>query len=115
MGKRPGDPGRERVRAWVVSGVSILAFCGRHQLIETTFRHWRRELRDRDAVSSARSVAAPASPRFVPVTVLPAGPVACCDDPGRSPFPVGACRDGADGWRGRSATPIRGLDRVGVE
>jgi hypothetical protein len=77
IAKRQRDPGRERqwrerVGAWAVSGVSIRAFCERHQLTETTFRHWRRELRDRDAASPARSVAAPDRPRFVPVTVIPA-------------------------------------------
>jgi transposase-like protein len=81
MAKRQRDPvrerqWRERVAAWAASGVSIRAFCERHQLTETTFRHWRRALRERDAASSARSVAASPKPRFVPVTVLPAGPVA---------------------------------------
>ena len=60
---------RERVAEWVTSGLSIRAFCDQHQLTETTFHHWRRELRDRDDAAAA----APARPRFVPVTVLPNG------------------------------------------
>ena len=63
---------RERVTAWAASGLSVRAFCQQHQLTETTFHHWRRELRDRDDAA-----ASPARPRFVPVTVLPAAePVA---------------------------------------
>ena len=59
---------RERVTAWAASGLSVWAFCPQHQLTETTFHHWRRELRDRDESSSS-----PARPRFVSVTVLPNG------------------------------------------
>ena len=60
---------RERVTAWAASGLSVRAFCQQHQLTETTFHHWRRELRDRDDAAAA----SPARPRFVSVTVLPSG------------------------------------------
>ena len=60
---------RERVAAWAASGLSMRAFCDQHQLTETTFQHWRRELRDRDEAAAS----SPARPRFVPVTVLPNG------------------------------------------
>ena len=76
MAKRLRDPVREqqwrdRVLAWAASGLSIRAFCDQHQLTETTFQYWRRELRERDAASS-RSPSPPSSsrPTFVPVTVL---------------------------------------------
>jgi len=71
---------RERVAAWQSSGLTIRAFCVLHGLAETTFQHWRRELRERDAQaasaplsSSPRSSASrTSSPRFVPLTVLSA-------------------------------------------
>ena len=64
---------RERVTAWAASGLSVRAFCQQHQLTETTFQYWRRELRVRDEAASSSS----ARPTFVPVTVLPAAePVA---------------------------------------
>lgn len=75
MAKRLRDPSREqrwrdRVAAWAASGLSIRAFCDQHQLTETTFQHWRRELRERDAAS--RHSSSPAGPpAFVPVTILP--------------------------------------------
>ena len=59
---------RERVLAWASSGLSMRAFCDQHQLTETTFQYWRRELRDRDV---AACLSSPAPPRFVPVTVCP--------------------------------------------
>ena len=74
MAKKFRDPAlerrwRDRVAAWAASGLSIRAFCDQHQLTETTFQYWRRELRERDA----GSVPSLASPRFVPVTVRPPG------------------------------------------
>lgn len=82
MAKKFRDPAlerqwRDRVAAWAASGLTMRAFCDRQQLTETTFRHWRRELRERDAASAlppsscvtGSSSAGP--PTFVPVTILP--------------------------------------------
>ena len=63
---------RERVLAWGASGLSIRAYCDQHQLTETTFQYWRRELREREVASSVRPSVSPSSrPLFVPVTVAP--------------------------------------------
>ena len=67
---------RERVTAWAASGLSIRAFCDQHQLTETTFQHWRRELRERDAASSRPPSSPAGSPAVVAVTVLPAAELA---------------------------------------
>ena len=64
---------------WQASGLTILAFCVQHTLAETTFHHWRRELRQRDAQSasaplsssSRSSTSRTSSPTFLPLTVLP--------------------------------------------
>jgi len=71
------DPARERfwrqtLSAWRASGLSVREFCGRRDLTETAFYFWRSELRKRDGERSAR----PATPTFVPVTVIPAATVA---------------------------------------
>ena len=66
---------RERVAAWAKSGLTVRDFCLRHGCRETSFHHWRRELRQRNAASSSRPVPAPDRPTFVPVTVLPASTV----------------------------------------
>jgi hypothetical protein len=72
---KPGqrDPAKERFwrttfSAWRTSGESVRAFCTRRGLTETAFYFWRKELRRRDGERTAR----PATPTFVPVTVLPA-------------------------------------------
>jgi hypothetical protein len=67
------DPARERfwrttLSAWRSSGLSVREFCGRRDLTETAFYFWRQELRRRDGERPAR----PATPTFVPVTVIPA-------------------------------------------
>jgi transposase-like protein len=51
---------------------SIREYCERHDVTETSFHYWRRELRQRDAQVSTRG----ASPTFVPVRVIPATTVA---------------------------------------
>jgi transposase len=66
------DPVRERfwrrtLSAWRASGQSIREFCDRRNLTEAAFYFWRKELRRRDGERPCR----PASPAFVPVTVLP--------------------------------------------
>jgi transposase-like protein len=61
---------RERVSAWTKSGLTVRDYCLRHGLRETSFHHWRRELRQRDTATSSRPVSD--QPTFVPVTVLPA-------------------------------------------
>ena len=68
---------RERVTAWAASGLSVRAFCQQHQLTETTFQYWRRELRVRDEAASS----SPARPTFVPVTVLSPSPLPVATGP----------------------------------
>jgi hypothetical protein len=77
MAKRQRDPERERFwrrtfSAWQASGQSIREYCERHDVTETSFHYWRRELRQRDAHVPARR----ATPAFVPVRVIPATTVA---------------------------------------
>jgi hypothetical protein len=55
---------RERLAQFARSGLSVRAFCARHQLSEPSFYAWRRELAQRDERR-------PAAPLFVPVTVVP--------------------------------------------
>jgi hypothetical protein len=67
------DPERERfwrgtLSACRSSGLSIRAFCERRHLSESAFYFWRQELRRRDGEPAAPA----ATPKFVPVTVLPA-------------------------------------------
>lgn len=77
MAKRQRDPERERFwrrtfSAWQASGQSIREYCQQHDVTETSFHYWRRELRQRDAQVSTR----PAVPAFVPVRVIPSTAVA---------------------------------------
>ena len=72
MAKRNHNPERERfwrdtLSAWQGSGQSVREFCDRRDLTEAAFYFWRKELRRRDNERSAR----PASPTFVPVSVIP--------------------------------------------
>jgi transposase-like protein len=65
------DPRRERfwreaMAAWQSSGLSVRQYCRRHDLTETSFYYWRRELQRRDVRGASSS-----PPEFVPVTVLP--------------------------------------------
>ena len=73
MSAKQRDPVREQfwrdtIRDWQASGLSVRAYCLRHQRTETAFRYWQRELRLRDAKPASR----PAGPAFVPVTVISA-------------------------------------------
>jgi hypothetical protein len=75
LGRR--DPERERfwrgtLSAWRSSGLSVREFCDRRDLTQAAFYYWRKELRRRDGERAAP----PASPAFVPVTVIPASTVA---------------------------------------
>jgi transposase-like protein len=77
MAKRQRDPKRERFwrrtfSSWQASGQTIREYCQQHDLAETAFHHWRRELRQRDTKPAPR----PFSPTFVPVTVIPSTTVA---------------------------------------
>jgi transposase-like protein len=72
MAKRQRDPERERlwrrtVSAWQASGQTIREYCERHDVAETSFHYWRRELRQRDAQVPTLS----ATPAFIPVRVIP--------------------------------------------
>ena len=59
---------RDTITDWQASGLSVRAYCLRHQRAETAFRYWQRELRQRDAKPATTRTAVPA---FVPVTVIP--------------------------------------------
>jgi hypothetical protein len=77
MAKRQRDPERERFwrrtfSAWQASGQSIREYCEQHDVTETSFHYWRRELRQRDAQGLNRRT----SPAFVPVRVIPSTTVA---------------------------------------
>ena len=72
MAARQRDPQRERSWRRVLadfraSGLGVREYCTRHGLVESAFHYWRRELERR-----ATEVAASA---FVPVIVVPTGPV----------------------------------------
>src|SRR2546421_2155899 len=59
------DPRKEQqwrrwVQQWQHSGLSVRAFCARHELAEPSFYAWRRQLQQRQAPA-----------RFVPVRVVP--------------------------------------------
>jgi hypothetical protein len=67
------DPQREQLwrkglSAWQASGLSVRQYCLRHELTETAFSFWRRELQRRDAPRVPSLL-----PEFVPVRVVPAG------------------------------------------
>ena len=69
MAKKQRDPTREQywrdlVSQWQASGWSVREFCSRRRVTEASFYAWRRELQRRDPQC-------PASPVFVPVTVVP--------------------------------------------
>lgn len=69
MPKPQRDPAREQFWRQTIAdqqagGRTVRDFCRDRQLAETSFHHWRRELRDRDAARTA-------TPAFVPVTVVP--------------------------------------------
>ena|SRR5450755_2935777 len=77
MAKRQRDPERERFwrrtfSAWQASGQTIREYCEQHDVTETSFHYWRRELRQRDAQVPTRR----ATPAFVPVRVIPSTTVA---------------------------------------
>jgi transposase len=47
------------IQLWKNSGLSVRAFCARHHITQPSFYAWRRELRQRDAITT-----------FVPVQVV---------------------------------------------
>ncbi len=74
---KPRDSRKEQqwrrwIGQWQHSGLSVRAFCARHDLAEPSFYAWRREIRQRDATTDV----------FVPVQVVPD------DQPLPSPFEV---------------------------
>jgi hypothetical protein len=81
MSKSHRDPARERfwrdaIADQQASGRTVRDFCRDRRLTETSFHHWRRELRERDAAARTGPVPPPVAPRpatpaFVPVTVVP--------------------------------------------
>ncbi|SRR5579875_750261 len=69
------DPRKEQhwrrlIQLWKNSGLTVRAFCARHQLSQPSFYAWRRELLERDAATT-----------FVPVRVV-------TDDQAASPAPI---------------------------
>jgi transposase len=59
------------------SGLSVRAFCDRHDLAVQSFYWWRRRLADRERPASApdRCGAVPTAPLFLPVHVRPDDPL----------------------------------------
>jgi len=63
---KPRDTRKEQqwrrwIRQWQQSGLSVRAFCARHDLSQPNFYAWRREIQQRDAAAGA----------FVPVQFVP--------------------------------------------
>jgi transposase len=61
---KPRDPRKEQhwrrlIQLWKNSGLTVRAFCVRHHLTQPSFYAWRRELQQRDVVTT-----------FVPVQVV---------------------------------------------
>lgn len=76
---RSRDPGKERfwrshLERWLVSGLSIRAYCRRHQLAEPSFFCWRRTLAQRDADACKQPASGPLA--FVPLHITPEPAVA---------------------------------------
>lgn len=72
MAAKQRDPLREQfwrdtIATWRASGLTVRDYCRRHELAETSFHHWQRVLRQRDAKPASQ----PAMPTFLPVTVIP--------------------------------------------
>jgi transposase len=67
------DPKRERfwrrhVKSQCASGLTIRDYCAGHELPESSFHFWRREIANRDQQREATSLTA--APAFVPVTIV---------------------------------------------
>lgn len=74
MAKRTKSKGsvywQETVEAWSRSGLSQVEYCRRHELTLSTFRWWRRKLRDR-AVSLPNKISSKVvNHSFLPVHLL---------------------------------------------
>jgi hypothetical protein len=66
---------RRLLDQWQGGGLTVRAFCDRHDVSEHSFYWWRRELAAREAAASPpRPAAAPAAPLFLPVHVRPDDP-----------------------------------------
>src|ERR1700730_6314147 len=59
----------ELIRLWQQSGLSVRAFCQRHQLGEPRFYVWRRVLRQRGLMDRMSARRAATTPTFVKVAV----------------------------------------------
>ena len=75
------DPKREQtwrrhIEQQRASGLTVRAFCSFHNLKETSFFYWKKEIARREAASSPAASTSSAAPAFVPVAVidLPADP-----------------------------------------
>jgi len=74
MARKQRDPVREQlwrtqIALWQASQLTVRAFCLQHRIALSTFQYWIQELRRRDAEPTIPST--PATPTFIPVTVLP--------------------------------------------
>ena len=57
---------RRQIQRWDRSPLSIRSFCQIHQLHESSFHHWRRELKRRDEARQQTHAAPPTSPTLCP-------------------------------------------------
>jgi hypothetical protein len=60
----------DMVLRWKESGLSQRAFCLRERIPEWQLSAWKRQVGDTGKISPSRSVQAPASVQFAPVTVV---------------------------------------------
>lgn len=58
---------RQLIERWQHSGLSVRAFCQRHQLATPSFYNWRRRLRQYDGLANHETSAA----AFLPIHVRP--------------------------------------------
>jgi hypothetical protein len=61
---------RDTIHAWKASGQSVRAFCASRGLSEPTFYAWRRELTDREPLTTTGTPSEP-PPTFAAVRVIP--------------------------------------------
>jgi transposase-like protein len=73
---KPRDPRKEQhwrhlIQLWKNSGLTVRAFCDRHQLSQPSFYAWRRELQQRDAATAFVPVRVETDDQLARVTSIP--------------------------------------------